>query len=63
MCFILQRDCPCCRDRVWHCLDCWNKYHFGLRDKDWIPPKFKDQPLFNEEVVQKYRDLYPERDK
>jgi hypothetical protein len=34
-----------------------------LRDKDWISPKFKDQPLFDEVVMKKYGVLYPEKDK
>lgn len=31
---------------MWHCEWCWNKYHHGERDKDYIPPKYPDQPLF-----------------
>ena len=40
MVFLFEQECRCCqksartRDR-WHCKDCWNKYHNGLRDNDW----------------------------
>ena len=42
MCMMLTDDCPCCRKwlktgDLWHCRDCWNRYHNGLRDKDWLP--------------------------
>ena len=42
--FIVKQECRCCQKRartgdMWHCEDCWNKHHHGLRDKDWIPEK------------------------
>ena len=42
---LLEPECPCCRAKLWHCEECWNKYHNGLRDNDWIPPKFHGQRL------------------
>lgn len=38
---MMTDDCPCCRKWVatgelWHCQDCWNRYHNGLRDNDWL---------------------------
>lgn len=51
MAFVLQQECPCCRAMLWHCEDCWNKYHNGLRDKDWIPPKYTGQPLIPREII------------
>lgn len=41
---MITNDCPCCRNAInskeayetHHCEDCWNKYHNGLRDKDWL---------------------------
>ena len=52
--FVVQPNkCSCCRDRVWHCEDCWNKYHDGFRDKDWIPPMYPNQPLFKTEEDEK----------
>lgn len=38
MCFMIRQDCKCCvnpRIDFWHCWDCWNKYHNGLKDQDW----------------------------
>lgn len=39
MCFLMQTECPCCRDRLQHCEKCWDKFHNGKRDNDYIPPK------------------------
>lgn len=32
-------NCLCCqnpREDFWHCKDCWDKYHNGERDNDWL---------------------------
>lgn len=61
--FLVQPDrCPCCRAMVWHCLDCWNKYHHGgwINGKsDFIPPKYPNQPLFEmtEEMKEEWRKI------
>lgn len=50
--FMIQPEvCPCCRDALWHCEKCWNIYHHGLRDKDYIPPKYYGQPLLPEGIL------------
>lgn len=48
--FIVNQDCKCCQNFIhdmtickqenwkqllYHCEDCWNEHHNGLRDKDW----------------------------
>lgn len=38
---LCQTDCKCCQKALrtgsfWHCEFCWNKWHNGLRDRDWI---------------------------
>lgn len=38
---IIEQDCKCCQKHMrtgdrWHCEDCWNKYHHGGRDGDWL---------------------------
>lgn len=43
---MIKRDCKCCQDTLWHCEDCWNKNHNGLKDKDFIPPKYFGQKMF-----------------
>jgi hypothetical protein len=32
--FFLTRNFP--PEWNWHCEDCWNKHHNGLRDNDWL---------------------------
>lgn len=39
--FIALYCCPCCQKMVktgdpWHCQDCWDRYHNGERDMDWL---------------------------
>ena len=38
--FLIQSECPCCRDFLHHCKRCWDKYHNGVRDKDYKPPEY-----------------------
>ena len=43
MVFMVNRDCKCCQDRkIWHCEWCWNEYHNGRRDKDYLPEPPKE---------------------
>ena len=45
---IVQPDkCPCCRAMLHHCEHCWNAYHNGLRDKDYIRPVYYGESLFS----------------
>jgi len=35
-------ECPCCQKFMkagdhWHCKWCWDRYHNGRRDNDWLP--------------------------
>ena len=39
--------CPCCKAMLYHCESCWNEYHNGLRDRDFIPPAYYGEPLFD----------------
>ena len=50
---LVRNECPCCtkisrtqdfRD-LWHCEYCWNKYHNGIRDKDWQDEKTWQQNI------------------
>lgn len=45
---MVQPDkCPCCKNLLHHCEDCWNKYHNGLRDNDYIPPAYYGESMFD----------------
>jgi ribosomal protein L37AE/L43A len=65
MAFVLNPDCPCCAEgmrrgmgmMVWHCEDCWNKWHNGLRDKDFIAEEPEEHKKSNERIAQKMREL------
>ena len=58
--FLIVAECPCCRDRAWHCESCWNKFHNGARDKDWVPPAYKGQPLFKRELIDSFNKMEEE---
>jgi hypothetical protein len=40
--FVVEQNCNCCRRAIalnedgYHCRYCWDKYHNGLRDNDFI---------------------------
>jgi len=39
MVFIINQMCYCCmhpRDDFWHCEHCWDSFHNGIKDKDWL---------------------------
>ncbi len=50
--------CPCCRDWLWHCKKCWDRYHNGKEHKDYEPPKYYGQSmlagLYNGDIEHKY---------
>ena len=50
MCFIINLQCPCCRDELVHCKADWDKFHNGQRDKDYEPPKFYGESMMSEKV-------------
>ena len=40
MVFLMTSECRCCQKTartwdLWHCEDCWDRHHNGLRDNDW----------------------------
>ena len=43
----LPDECPCCKLRVHHCKSCWDKHHNGVRDNDYIPPKYHGEQMFD----------------
>jgi hypothetical protein len=48
MVFLINNNCPCCRtiperNSGYHCEDCWDKYHNGERDKDWLDKEKYDK--------------------
>ena len=63
MCFVIQQECKCCQYFVnsgdlFHCEDCWNKFHNGERDKDWLnEEEFKKKHGTLLAQSQKYRNI------
>lgn len=55
--FIIQLDCPCCRDLLWHCKKCWDRFHNGQKHNDYTPPKFYGQSMFNREAREKGKEF------
>ena len=56
--FVLKKDeCPCCEAQVHHCKACWNKYHNGERDNDYIEPDYYGMPLGGDEGEQIHRNI------
>ena len=49
--------CPCCREMLWHCWTCWRDYHNGLKDDDYISPKYFGQPM-SEMVDKKLKEEF-----
>lgn len=45
MAMMMNPNCPCCNNFLHHCKKCWDKYHNGQRDNDYIPPKFYGELL------------------
>lgn len=56
--FLINHNCPCCRDWLWHCKKCWNKYHNGEKHKDYEPPKFFGQSMMDEDIQKKMEEKY-----
>lgn len=36
---------------LWHCEKCWDRYHNGQRDKDYIPPKYFGHAMMSKELA------------
>lgn len=53
-----QPICLCCRDKLWHCLKCWNKNHFGKEHKDYTPPEYFGQSMMDEDIAKKMEEDY-----
>ena len=56
--FCVNPSCKCCmnpRDDFWHCEDCWNKFHNGLKDKDWMTEREWIQSGHAERFIQTRR--------
>ena len=43
--FLHQSECPCCKNHWHHCEKCWNIFHNGLKDKDYIEPAYYGMPM------------------
>ncbi len=50
MCFIIHQNCKCCQQFLEHCLRCWNEFHNGKKDKDYIPPEYYGQSMMPKDV-------------
>ena len=42
--------CPCCKDHLWHCKNCWEKWHNGRQHKDYKPPEYYGQSMMSKDV-------------
>jgi hypothetical protein len=47
--FLVNRDCKCCREMIWHCAKCWDDFHNGRTQNDYIPPEYYGQPMLKDE--------------
>ena len=52
-----QIVCPCCRDHLWHCRKCWNKFHNGKLHNDYEQPEYFGQPM-NEKIDKLMKEKY-----
>jgi len=43
--FLMQLECPCCREHLHHCKRCWDKFHNGAKHEDYEPPKYYGMPM------------------
>ena len=55
--FMIQQRCPCCRERIWHCKKCWDKFHNGKKHNDYEPPEYYGQPM-NEKIDKIMKEEY-----
>ncbi|KKN44321.1 hypothetical protein LCGC14_0694230 [marine sediment metagenome] len=55
--FAITRECKCCRDLLWHCKKCWDKFHNGRLHKDYEPPKHYGQSMFDGEFTKKMKEF------
>ncbi len=56
MVFGMNMQCPCCRDRLHHCEACWDKFHNGEKHKDFIPPAYYGESMFDEKAFRAYME-------
>jgi hypothetical protein len=51
--FLVNMECACCRDGLWHCQKCWERFHnLGpLGAGDYVSPDFYGQSMFSIEMV------------
>ena len=49
--------CLCCRDTLWHCKPCWDKFHNSHDGKDYIPPEYYGQSMVSDEMNKKFEEL------
>jgi len=52
--FIIQKECPCCRDNLHHCKKCWDTFHNGKKHKDYIEPSYYGESMIEEELIKKF---------
>ena len=53
---MIRSDCPCCKDVLHHCKCCWNKFHNGVADKDYVPPQYYGEPFYPEDFIKKFNE-------
>ena len=65
--FAVTSSCRCCttaiqRKTIWHCENCWNKFHNGEKDKDWLnEDKYKKTHIDETELFEQFDKLERER--
>ena len=56
--FIVQSECPCCRDKLHHCKKCWNQFHSGKKHGDYEPPKHYGESMFNDDLIKTLKEAH-----
>lgn len=56
MAFLINHDCLCCRNYLHHCKKCWNKFHNGENDNDYVQPLFYGESMMDEEIKIKMKN-------
>ena len=56
-----QPICPCCREFLWHCKRCWDRFHNGEKHKDYDEPEYYGQSMFGEITMrEEYKKIMKE---
>ena len=55
--FLVQRECPCCRDMLHHCKKCWDRFHNGQKHNDYVEPKYFGESMTTAEVIKRMEEL------